>query len=108
MHPHDRCCVRKVKLKLSSKTGYTKADDGNDLLWLLKTLEDIMVNSEGVKPKTLAIDHQMERITRLKQGESIANKGFLKIVMKELKVFKNITVAIFCGERHRMILCKIN
>ena len=30
----------------------------------------MMINFEHVKPKTLAIDDQMERIIKLKQGES--------------------------------------
>jgi hypothetical protein len=76
-----------VKSKLKSKTGFSKADDDNDSLWLLGVLEDIMINFEEVKPKILAIDDQMERIMRLKQGES-TNEDFLKQVMKELKVYE--------------------
>ena len=76
-----------VRSKLRSKTGYSKADEKNNVKWLLETLEDIMVNFEEVKPKILAIDDQMERIMRLKQGES-TNEDFLKQVMKELKVYE--------------------
>ena len=77
-----------VKSKLSNKAGYTKANENNDALWLLETLEDIMVNFEEVKPKILAIDDQMERIMRLKQGESTTNEDFLKTTMKELKIYE--------------------
>ena len=66
-----------IKLKLKSKTEYTKADGVNDSIWLLETLKDIMINFEYVKPKTLAIYDQMERIMKLKQGES-TNEDFLK------------------------------
>ena len=59
-----------IKSKLKIKTGYTKADELNDAVWLLETLEDNMINLEDVKPKTLAIDDHMERIMKLKQGES--------------------------------------
>ena len=75
-----------IKSKLSNKAGYTKANENNDALWLLETLEDIMVNFEEVKPKILAIDDQMKRIMRLKQGESTTNEDFLKTTMKELKI----------------------
>ena len=57
-----------VKSKLESKTGYTKADEVNDYVWLLETLEDIMNNFEDVKPKMLATDDHMERIMKLKKG----------------------------------------
>ena len=55
-----------IKSKLKSKTEYTKSDEVNDSVWILETLEDIMINFEDVKPKTLAIDDQMERIMKLK------------------------------------------
>ena len=74
-----------INSKLRSNTGYTKADELDGSLWLLETLEDIMINFEDVNPKTLAINDRMERIMILKQGES-ANKDFLKQVQKELKV----------------------
>ena len=57
-----------IKSKLKSKTWYTKADEVNDSVWLLETLEDIMINFEDVRPKALAIDDQMERTIKLKQG----------------------------------------
>ena len=57
-----------IKLKLKSKTGYLKADEVNNFVWLLETLKYIMINSEDVKPKTLAIDDQMKHIMKLKQG----------------------------------------
>jgi hypothetical protein len=76
-----------IKSKLKSKTGYSAADEANDSLWLLGSLEDIMINFEEVKPKILAIDDQMERIMRLKQGES-TNEDFLKQMVKELKVYE--------------------
>jgi len=76
-----------IKSKLKSKTGYSAADEEGDSLWLLGSLEDIMINFEEVKPKILAIDDQMERIMRLKQGES-TNEDFLKQVVKELKMYE--------------------
>ena len=74
-----------IKLKLKIKTGYSKADEAKYSVWLLKTLEDIVINFEEVKPKLLAINDQMERIMKLKQGES-TNEDFLKQVQKDLKV----------------------
>ena len=76
-----------IKSKLKSKTGYSKADEVNDSVWLLETLEDIMINFEEVKPKPLAIDDQMERIMKIKQGE-FTNEDFLKQVQKYLKVYE--------------------
>ena len=46
-----------------------------------------MNNFEEVKPKMLAINDHMERIMKLKQGES-TNDNFLKQVQKELKVYE--------------------
>ena len=49
-----------IKSKLKSKTGYTKADEVNDSVWILETLEYIMINFEDVNPEELSIDEQME------------------------------------------------
>ena len=46
-----------------------------------------MINFEDVNPKTILNDDQMERIIKLKQGES-TNEDFLKQVQKELKVYE--------------------
>ena len=59
---------RIIKTKLKSKTGYSKLDEANDYVWLLETLEDIMINFEEVKPKTLATDYYIKRIMKIKQG----------------------------------------
>ena len=47
-----------IKSKLKSKTGYLKADEANDYVWLLETLEDIMINF-----KELARQVQNENFT---------------------------------------------
>ena len=74
-----------IKSELKRKTGYTKANEMNYSVWLLETLEDIMINFENVKPKTIGINDHMESIMKLKQGSS-TNNDFLKHVQKELKV----------------------
>ena len=76
-----------IKSKLRGKLGYVEADENNNVIWLIGNLEDIMVNFEEVKPKILAIDDQMERIMRMKQGDQ-NNEDFVKSVIKELKVYE--------------------
>ena len=56
-----------------------------------------MNNFEEVTPKTLAIDDQMERIMKLKQGES-TNEDLLKQVKKELKVYEKHGGDIMWGD----------
>ena len=36
-----------IKSDLKIKTGYSKADEANDYVWLLETLEDIMIRHQG-------------------------------------------------------------
>ena len=76
-----------IRAKVKSKRGYINAEEDNDAVWLLGVLEDIMINFEEDKPKTLAIDDQMERIMRLKQGDT-SNEDFLKMCQKELKIYE--------------------
>ena len=45
-----------IRAKVKSKRGYISAAEDNNALWLLGVLEDIMINFEEDKPKTLAID----------------------------------------------------
>ena len=60
--------LKTIKSNMKRKTGYKKADEVNDSVWLLETLEDIMINLEDVKPRKLAIDDHTERIMKRKQG----------------------------------------
>ena len=76
-----------MRAKVKSKQGYAAADENKNTIWLLKTVEDIVLNFEETKPKLLAIDDQMERIMKLKQGNT-TNEDFVKTVEKELKVYE--------------------
>ena len=88
-----------MKAKVRAKTGYNKAQEEKDALWLLKTIEDITLNFEETKPKLLAIDDQMERIMKIKQGDT-TNEDFIKMVSKELKVYEKHG-GDFYGEKPR-------
>jgi hypothetical protein len=77
-----------MKGTLRGKKGYENASENANVIWLLESLDEIMVKFEEVKPKLLSIDDQMERIMRLKQGETTTNEDFVKQVMKEVKVFE--------------------
>ena len=70
--------------------GYRTAAAGTNPLWLLNTLEDIMVNFEDEKKAALALDDQVERIVALKQGDS-SNEDFVKLATKELKIYTKKT-----------------
>jgi hypothetical protein len=87
-----------IKSKLRSKQGYSKAEEDSDPLWLLTQLEDIMVRFEEVKPKLLAIDDQMQRIMNLRQGDS-TNEEFVKLLVKELKVYEKHGGDFLWGEK---------
>ena len=76
-----------MRAKVKSKQGYTNAENKKDAVWLLKAMEDIILNFEETKPKLLAIDVQMEAIMRLKQGNT-TNEDFIKTVSKELRVYE--------------------
>ena len=71
-----------MKGRLRGKEGFQSADEDADVLWLLNSLDEIMVRFEEIKPKLLSIDDQMERIMKLKQDTVMTNEDFLKTVMK--------------------------
>ena len=73
--------------KVKAKDGYPTAAAKTDPLWLLNTLEDIMVNFEDEKKEVLALDDQVKRIVALKQGDS-SNEDFVKLATKELKIYE--------------------
>ena len=77
-----------MKGRLRGKEGFQSADEDADVLWLLNSLDEIMVRFEEIKPKLLSIDDQMERIMKLKQDTVMTNEDFLKTVMKEIKVYE--------------------
>ena len=47
-----------MKEKLCAKKGYSKAVEDTDLIWLLESMEDIMIRFEEIKPKILCMDDQ--------------------------------------------------
>lgn len=90
-----------TKSKLRSKQGFSKAEEESDPIWLLAQLEDIMVRFEEVKPKVLAIDDQMQRIMNLKQGDA-TNEDFVKLLIKELKVYEKHGGDFLWGEAQKI------
>ena len=76
-----------MKAKVRGKQGFNKAQEEKDALWMLKTIEDITLNFEETKPKLLAIDDQMERIMKIKQGDT-TNEDYIKMMSRELKVYE--------------------
>ena len=55
-----------MRAKIKSKQGYTNAESKKDAVWLLKAMEDIILNFEENKSKLLAINDQMETIMKLR------------------------------------------
>lgn len=94
-----------TKSKIRSKKGFKKAEEDTDPIWLLTQLEDIMVRFEEVKPKTIAIDEQMHRIMTLKQADA-TNEDFVKLVIKELKVYEKHGGDFLWGEDQKKRLAK--
>src|SRR5210317_1239711 len=74
-----------TRTKVEGTEGYDMATKSP--VWLLATLDDIMMGFEKVSPTILAMDDQMCRIANLKQKESETNNDFVNGVMKEVKVF---------------------
>ena len=98
-----------MKAKIRSKAGYAHADTSRDLVWLLKTIEDIVLNFEETKPKLLAVDNQMERIMSIKQGDS-TNEDYIKTMSKEIKVYEKHRGDFLWGRhqelQHKEVLAK--
>ena len=68
-----------MKRRLRGNEVYRAAEDKGDVLWLFNALDEIVVRfEEVVKPKTLSIDDQMERIMKMKQVGSTTNEDFIK------------------------------
>ena len=49
-----------TRSKLRSKESFSRKKSDEDVIWLLESLDDIMVNFDKVKSSELAIDDQME------------------------------------------------
>jgi len=76
-----------TKSRLKEKLGYESAERASKVVWLLESLENIMVNFEDCKPRTRGMDDRLERIIKSKQGENTLNGDFLREMAKEIKVY---------------------
>ena len=88
-----------MKAKVQSKMGFLNAGKEKGAIWLLQTIEDIVLNFEETKPIDIALDDQMEVITNLRQ-EKMMNEDFVKIVSKEMKVYKKYRGKYLWGKVH--------
>ena len=59
-----------------------------DVVWLINSLDDIMLEFEKNKPNILALDDQNERIAKLRQKDSMDNEAFVKLMQKEVKIYE--------------------
>jgi hypothetical protein len=96
-----------AKSKLRGKQGFKKAEEDTDPIWLLTQLEDIMVRFEEVKPKLLAVDDQMQRIMNMRQGTDSTNEEFVKLLIKELKVYEKHGGDFLWGEKQESDLDEV-
>ena len=77
-----------TKGKLKSKADFKVKEEQGDVIWLMESLDDIIVKFERVKPNILSLDDQLERIMLLRQNESTSNEDFIKMVKKEVDIFE--------------------
>jgi len=95
-----------MKEKLRAKKGYSKAVEDTDLIWLLESMEDIMIMFEEIKPNIICMDDQMERIVRMKQGENTTDEDFLKQALKEIKVYEKHGGTFLWGSSQEKLLAE--
>ena len=73
--------------KIEGTSGYESANSSKDPLWLLSTLDDVMIGFEKVKSPIVAMYDQLKRIMDLKQKENETNEVFIKGLLREIKVY---------------------
>ena len=88
-----------TKSKLKSNAEYLEKELESDVLWLIESLDEVMVNFEDAKPNEIAMEEQMERILKLKQSENVPNEDFIKLVQKEIKVYEKHGGRFMWGDR---------
>ena len=77
-----------AKEKLRSNTNFNKKEEQGDVIWLINSLDDIIVKFEKVKPNTLCLDDQLERIMSMRQKGNMSNEDFIKAVKKETDIYE--------------------
>ena len=90
-----------TKYKLKSNAECLEKELESDVIWLIESLDGIMVNFEDAKPNEIATEEQMERIVKLKQGENVSNENFIKLEQKEVKVYEKHGGKFMWGDRQQ-------
>ena len=54
----------------------------------MNSRDDIIVKFEQIKPNTLSLDDQLEKIISMRQKESTSNEDFIKMVKRELDILE--------------------
>ena len=77
-----------TRAKIVSTKGFGKADDKKDAMWLLGTIEDIMLLIVKRQLPLITVSEQNDRIAGIKQRQTETNEDFVKNVAREIKVFE--------------------
>lgn len=82
-------CTKSLCIKVKGFDGYEAAKDGNDCLWLLKTILGICLKYESTKPKLLSLDDAMEQYVIFRQ-EGKSNDNYFKAFNSVVSVYEHL------------------
>ena len=95
-----------ARSKIISSNGFSKANNSKDALWLLCTLDDVMLDFQKIKYPVFAVDDQMENIMTRRQKTTDTNEEFVKSFMKDIKVYEKYGGKFLWGEHQEKQLKK--
>ena len=95
-----------TRAKIVSTKGFGKADDKKDAMWLLGTIEDIMLQIVKRQLPLITVSEQNDRIATLRQKQHETNEDFMKSVAREIKLFEKQGKDFLWGESQERFLEK--
>lgn len=81
-----------MKNKLAGKTGFAEKDDRGDVVWLVKTIRELVTDFNCHCPQVVSEAEALDKITSFRQSEKMENADYLKSLLTLVKVYEQ-----YCG-----------
>jgi AAA ATPase containing von Willebrand factor type A (vWA) domain len=81
-----------MKSKVSGTKGFSQRSKSLDVMWLLKTIRELVTSFDSAMPETLSISKALENILTYQQTPRMENAVYVKNLLALIKVYEQ-----YCG-----------
>ena len=90
-----------TKSRVEQNKSFPEKHRASDLLWIMSVIDDIMTDFDVAKPYMVSVHQQLRRVMTITQQRDETNDGFVRRLVKEIKLYEKRGGALMYGHEHR-------